>query len=103
MAAISEMSRRRPITVLPPRRRVWRRAIRSRTTHQGRMHPMPVRNECQLHELRFPEKFGIWGGMSEDDRVQILGARLDSDRRPRRLSSAARTRSNGDSAPPRHR
>jgi WhiB family transcriptional regulator, redox-sensing transcriptional regulator len=28
---------------------------------------------CREHSLRFPERFGTWGGMSEDDRNQLFG------------------------------
>lgn len=33
----------------------------------------PVRNACADHALRAREPYGIWGGLSEDDRARILG------------------------------
>jgi WhiB family transcriptional regulator, redox-sensing transcriptional regulator len=29
----------------------------------------PVQAECREHAVMFPERFGIWGGTSEDDRL----------------------------------
>jgi WhiB family transcriptional regulator, redox-sensing transcriptional regulator len=28
----------------------------------------PVRDDCLEHALRVPEEYGVWGGMTEDDR-----------------------------------
>jgi WhiB family transcriptional regulator, redox-sensing transcriptional regulator len=33
----------------------------------------PVIAQCSDHALRFGEDFGIWGGLSEDDRRRMLG------------------------------
>jgi WhiB family redox-sensing transcriptional regulator len=31
----------------------------------------PVANQCRHHSLTFQEQFGIWGGMSEDERARL--------------------------------
>lgn len=33
----------------------------------------PVLQECRRHALRTREPYGIWGGLSEDERADILG------------------------------
>jgi len=35
----------------------------------------PVIAQCLEHALRLPEPYGIWGGLSEDERAQQLGVR----------------------------
>ena len=35
----------------------------------------PVVNECLSHALSVPEHFGVWGGMSADERNVILAKR----------------------------
>jgi WhiB family redox-sensing transcriptional regulator len=35
----------------------------------------PVLAQCRAHALRVREPYGIWGGMSEDERDAALGAR----------------------------
>ena len=35
----------------------------------------PVVNECALHSLTVREPYGVWGGLSEDDREAIYLAR----------------------------
>ena len=35
----------------------------------------PVIDECRLHALRVREPYGIWGGLSEDERASLLGVR----------------------------
>jgi WhiB family redox-sensing transcriptional regulator len=35
----------------------------------------PVLNECASHALAVREPYGVWGGMSEDDREAILSGR----------------------------
>lgn len=42
----------------------------------------PVRMECADYAIRSREPYGVWGGMSEDDRETIY-ARLDSRHYPR--------------------
>ena len=32
----------------------------------------PVIQECREHALRVREPYGVWGGLSEDDRLSIL-------------------------------
>ena len=34
--------------------------------------PCPVKNECLQHALTVPETYGVWGGMSEEERDSIL-------------------------------
>jgi WhiB family redox-sensing transcriptional regulator len=41
----------------------------------------PVISECARHALEAREPYGVWGGLSEDDRADILG-------RPRRRRSS---------------
>jgi len=31
----------------------------------------PVRNECAEHALRVREPYGVWGGLTEDEREEI--------------------------------
>ena len=33
----------------------------------------PVVNECLAHALRFREPYGVWGGLSEEERALLLG------------------------------
>ncbi len=42
----------------------------------------PVRMECADYAIRSREPYGVWGGMSEDDR-EVIYARLDSRHYPR--------------------
>ena len=46
----------------------------------------PVREHCLDHALRIPEPYGIWGGLSEDERAQLLG--VHSLRYPARVTPA---------------
>jgi len=50
----------------------------------------PAVEHCLDHALRVREPYGIWGGMSEDERATMLG--LESLRYPKRTQSAARAR-----------
>lgn len=34
----------------------------------------PVIEECRAHALRVPEPYGVWGGLSVDEREEILAA-----------------------------
>lgn len=34
----------------------------------------PVIRECREHALRVREPYGVWGGLSEDDRLELVGA-----------------------------
>lgn len=36
----------------------------------------PVREQCAAHALTVQEPYGVWGGMSEDDREAIYAHRL---------------------------
>ena len=36
----------------------------------------PVLQQCREHALSFPEPYGVWGGMSEDEREALLGRRV---------------------------
>ncbi|OBJ73005.1 WhiB family transcriptional regulator [Mycobacterium sp. 1274756.6] len=40
----------------------------------------PVLTECRAHALRVGEPYGIWGGLSESERAQML-RRVDRRRR----------------------
>ncbi|MFJ8043326.1 WhiB family transcriptional regulator [Kitasatospora sp. NPDC096147] len=33
----------------------------------------PVRRECLRHALQVREPYGVWGGLSEDERAVLLG------------------------------
>ena len=33
----------------------------------------PVRTECAAHALAVREPYGVWGGLTEDDREELLG------------------------------
>jgi len=49
----------------------------------------PVRVECADYAVRAREPYGVWGGLSEEDREQIY-ARLDARFYPRREGEGAR-------------
>jgi hypothetical protein len=49
----------------------------------------PVRVECADYAVRAREPYGVWGGLSEEDREQIY-ARLDTRFYPRREGEGAR-------------
>lgn len=34
--------------------------------------PCPVKNDCLEHALAVPENYGVWGGLSEEERAIIL-------------------------------
>lgn len=36
----------------------------------------PVLRQCREHALRVREPYGVWGGMSEHEREDILGQRI---------------------------
>jgi WhiB family redox-sensing transcriptional regulator len=49
----------------------------------------PVLEECRQHALRTREPYGIWGGLSEEERAEILGVgnlRYPAQRRRKRPS-----------------
>jgi WhiB family redox-sensing transcriptional regulator len=46
----------------------------------------PVMQQCLSHALKIPEPYGIWGGISEDERAQRLG--VQSLRYPARAAAA---------------
>ena len=48
----------------------------------------PVLNQCLTHALTIPEPYGIWGGLSEDERAQQLG--VQSLRYPARATKTVR-------------
>ena len=33
----------------------------------------PVRAECAAHALAVREPYGVWGGLTEDEREELLG------------------------------
>ncbi|MFD3608978.1 WhiB family transcriptional regulator [Streptomyces atroolivaceus] len=39
---------------------------------KGLCMPCPVRSECLAHALTFREDYGVWGGMDEDERAELL-------------------------------
>ena len=48
----------------------------------------PVLAQCRAHALAVREPYGIWGGLSEDDRERIY-SRLDIRKYPRGLGEGA--------------
>jgi WhiB family redox-sensing transcriptional regulator len=52
-----------------------RRHRKQRRIDQARAicHGCPVLEECRRHALRTREPYGIWGGLSEEERAEILG------------------------------
>lgn len=42
--------------------------------------PCPVKNQCLEHALSTPEYYGVWGGLSEEERESILRRRSVSTR-----------------------
>lgn len=40
----------------------------------------PVALDCRRHSIRYPELFGIWGGLSELERYHALGSTRDHQR-----------------------
>ncbi|WNI20325.1 WhiB family transcriptional regulator [Actinacidiphila sp. ITFR-21] len=47
--------------------------------------PCPVRSACLAHALTRPEHFGVWGGMDEGERAELLrSARRAAERERRR-------------------
>ena len=56
----------------PPKERARgrrRRVAAARAVCQG----CPVIRECLAHALAAPEPYGIWGGLSEEERAERLG------------------------------
>jgi len=49
----------------------------------------PVRMECADYAVRAREPYGVWGGLSEEDR-EVIYARLDTRRYPRERGEGAR-------------
>ncbi|MFB9742206.1 WhiB family transcriptional regulator [Pseudonocardia sulfidoxydans] len=43
----------------------------------------PVVEECRRHALAVHEPYGVWGGLSEADRLEVLQARERRLRQPR--------------------
>ncbi|WP_432001678.1 WhiB family transcriptional regulator [Streptomyces sioyaensis] len=45
----------------------------------------PVQPECLRHALTFREDYGVWGGLNEDERAELIRkARREAERRRRR-------------------
>ena len=50
----------------------------------------PVRSECAAHALSVREPYGVWGGLTEDEREELLGrARRDLVRADAHRTGAA--------------
>ena len=61
---------------------------RSRRIEQAKVicHTCPVMTECRQHALTTREPYGIWGGLSENERALLLGVqklRHPAPRQPR--------------------
>jgi WhiB family redox-sensing transcriptional regulator len=50
----------------------------------------PVIAECRAHGLAVGETYGVWGGLTEDDRVELTRGRRHRLGRHRRLAVAYR-------------
>ncbi len=46
----------------------------------------PARQDCAAHALRVREPYGVWGGLSEDERAELLG--VESLKYPRKVNAA---------------
>lgn len=46
--------------------------------------PCPVRSACLAHALTRPEHFGVWGGMDEEERAELLRMARRAAERERR-------------------
>ncbi|MFZ3595114.1 WhiB family transcriptional regulator [Streptomyces sp. BH104] len=47
--------------------------------------PCPVKRACLAHALTFREDYGVWGGLDENERAEMIRqARLAAERRRRR-------------------
>ncbi|MEU6929025.1 WhiB family transcriptional regulator [Streptomyces sp. NPDC046374] len=56
----------------------------------------PVRSECLTHALNFREDYGVWGGLDEDERADLLRTgRLAAERQRRQ----ERAQEKADAAP----
>ena len=40
----------------------------------------PIKTECLEHALAVPENFGVWGGLTEDERMVIVKFKRSIDR-----------------------
>ena len=51
-----------------------RASVRTRRENRAKAicAPCPVLQECREHALRVQEPAGIWGGLTEDERMQVL-------------------------------
>ncbi len=58
----------------PDGERGQRRAMRE-TRAKAVCETCPVKVPCAAHALRVKEPYGVWGGMSETDREEILAGR----------------------------
>ncbi|WP_350205417.1 WhiB family transcriptional regulator [Streptomyces sp. 2P-4] len=50
----------------------------------------PVRSTCLQHALTFREEYGVWGGLDEDERAELLREARRAAERQRRQERAAR-------------
>ena len=83
-----------PSAVLPPRGRARPVAGRPRRRGQGGLRRLPGRSpQCAAHALAVREPYGVWGGLTEDEREAAIRLR-------RRLAVAAGPTLTG--SPPEH-
>ena len=52
----------------------------------------PVRSTCLSHALTYREEYGVWGGLDEDERAELLREARRAAERQRRQEKAARER-----------
>ncbi|MGW5930551.1 WhiB family transcriptional regulator [Streptomyces anulatus] len=52
----------------------------------------PVREQCLTHALTYREDYGVWGGLDEEERAELLRDARRAAERQRRAEKAARDR-----------
>jgi WhiB family redox-sensing transcriptional regulator len=55
----------------------------------------PVRAECAAHALAVREPYGVWGGLTEDEREELMGRA-----RNRLVAATASASADGEAATP---
>ena len=86
LAAQRRLPRHGKHHVLPPTGRAGHERETRINNAKAVCRTCPVRTECLEHALKIPEPYGIWGGLSEDERAQLLG--VHSLRYPARVTPA---------------
>ena len=77
------------IAVLPSVQRADAGSSTSDRRRQSDLRCLPAVDDCRTHALSVQEPYGIWGGLSENDRARLLG--VPSMRYPARRSDLLRS------------